>query len=124
MPPRVMATRRFHRSPFKRLTCPTCGRLGLVWLKLKNGLRPGDPDTGRRDPNFQFYGESLTGADGVYSFRTVLPGIYEPRPRHIHVKLRLDGEELLTTQFYFGNEVSLSGAEAHLGWRTRYHSEY
>ncbi|HSF79898.1 MAG TPA: hypothetical protein VLA49_01610 [Anaerolineales bacterium] len=92
------------------------GALIEIWQTDSNGiyLHPDDPDTDQRDPNFQFYGETVTGADGVYSFRTILPGIYEPRPRHIHVKLRLDGEELLTTQFYFGNEVSLSGAEANL----------
>jgi protocatechuate 3,4-dioxygenase beta subunit len=43
-----------------------------------------------------------------------LPGRYEPRPRHIHVKVKLDGDELLTTQFYFADEIKLDGQEANL----------
>jgi len=87
-----------------------------IWQTDNSGVynHPGDPGTAGRDPNFQFYGESVTGADGVYSFRTIVPGRYEPRPRHIHVKVKRDGELLLTTQFYFADEVSFDGAEAHL----------
>lgn len=87
-----------------------------IWQTDSSGVydHPGDPGTADRDRNFQFYGESATGPDGVYSFRTIVPGRYEPRPRHIHVKVRRDGVELLTTQFYFGNEINLSGAEANL----------
>jgi protocatechuate 3,4-dioxygenase beta subunit len=95
---------------------PVDGALVEIWQTDSNGiyLHPGDPDTADRDPNFQFYGESLTGSDGVYSFRTILPGRYEPRPRHIHVKIKLGGQELLTTQFYFPGDVSFSGDEANL----------
>jgi protocatechuate 3,4-dioxygenase beta subunit len=95
---------------------PLEGVVVEIWQTDSNGIymHPGDPDTDKRDPNFQFYGESLTGADGVYSFRTILPGIYEPRPRHIHSKVKLDGEVLLTTQFYFSSEVSFTGEEANL----------
>ena len=75
-------------------------------------LHPGDPDTDSRDPNFQFYGEAVTDATGHYSFRTLFPGQYEPRPRHIHVKVKLDGQELLTTQFYFAGEIDLQGDDA------------
>ena len=87
-----------------------------IWQTDDSGvyLHPNDPGTSQRDPNFQFYGEAITGTDGVYSFRTILPGHYEPRPRHIHVKIKRDGAELLTTQFYFADEVSFSGDEAHL----------
>jgi len=75
-------------------------------------LHPQDPATNSRDPNFQFYGESVTGPEGIYSFRTILPGLYEPRPRHIHVKVKRDGQELLTTQFYFAGEIDLQGDDA------------
>jgi protocatechuate 3,4-dioxygenase beta subunit len=85
-----------------------------IWQTDANGayLHPQDPATASRDPNFQFYGESMTGSDGVYSFRTILPGLYEPRPRHIHVKVKLDDHELLTTQFYFSGEIDLQGDDA------------
>ena len=95
---------------------PLEGALVEIWQTDASGvyLHPDDPGTAGRDANFQFYGESLTGADGVYSFRTILPGRYEPRPRHIHVKVKLDGDELLTTQFYFADEIKLDGQEANL----------
>jgi len=90
---------------------PVAGAVIEIWQTDANGiyLHPGDPGTDRRDRNFQFYGESPTAADGGYSFRTILPGHYEPRPRHIHVKVKLAGSELLTTQFYFEGDPDLAG---------------
>lgn len=65
---------------------------------------PGDRSTGERDPGFQFYGSANALADGGYVFRTILPGQYEPRPRHIHVKVFQADAEVLTTQYYFASE--------------------
>ena len=77
-----------------------------IWQTDDNGiyLHPNDRRTARRDASFQFYGESVTAADGTYRFRTILPGYYGSRPRHIHVKIKLDGRTLLTTQFYFARD--------------------
>lgn len=77
------------------------------WQTDANGVydHPGDAKTESRDRNFQFYGTSVTGEDGVYLFRTIVPGEYEPRPAHIHVKVKLGGAELLTTQFYFAQDA-------------------
>lgn len=85
-----------------------------IWQTDDNGvyLHPNDPGTNGRDPNFQFYGETVTDSDGRYTFRTIIPGHYEPRPRHIHVKVKDGNQELLTTQFYFANEVNFQGADA------------
>ncbi len=93
---------------------PVEGIVIEIWQTDSSGvyLHPNDPSTGQRDPNFQFYGEAVTAADGSYSFRTILPGLYEPRPRHIHVKVKLNGDELLTTQFYFAGEIDLRGDDA------------
>ncbi len=95
---------------------PLEGVVVEIWQADPSGAydHPNDPSTGGRDLNFQFYGESRTGVDGVYSFRTLLPGLYGNRPRHIHVKVRMDGTELLTTQFYFAHELILQGDEANL----------
>ena len=89
---------------------PVRGAVIEIWQTDENGayLHPRDPSTSRRDVNFQSYGESVTERNGSYSFRTVMPGAYERRPRHIHVKVRLDGKELLTTQFYFSNDAAAS----------------
>ena len=93
---------------------PIEGAMIEIWQTDAAGvyLHPNDPGTENRDRNFQFYGEAQTDVHGAYSFRTILPGLYEPRPRHIHVKVRRDGQELLTTQFYFAGEIDLQGAEA------------
>lgn len=89
---------------------PVAGAVIEIWQADANGiyLHPQDPKAGQRDPNFQSYGETTTAADGGYSFKTILPGLYEPRPRHIHVKIKLNGQELLTTQFYFSNDETLT----------------
>ena len=45
-----------------------------------------------------------TGADGRYMFRTVLPGEYPGRPRHIHYRVSAKGYATLVTQLYFARE--------------------
>lgn len=82
---------------------PVPGAAVEIWHTDADGIydHPGDRSTNDRDRGFQFYGTSVTGSDGVYTFRTIKPGEYEPRPRHIHVKVKRDGTEILTTQFYF-----------------------
>ena len=79
-----------------------------IWQTDSTGVydHPGDPGTEQRDRSFQFYGSTQTAEDGSYAFRTVLPGLYEPRPRHIHFKVKTDGETLLTSQFYFSEDVA------------------
>lgn len=82
---------------------PIANAVVEIWQTDASGayMHPNDPATASRDMDFQFYGESVTGEDGSYSFRTILPGQYEPRPRHIHFKVKLNREELLTSQLYF-----------------------
>jgi protocatechuate 3,4-dioxygenase, beta subunit len=52
------------------------------------------------DPNFQGYGQFVTGTDGAYRFRTIKPVAYPGRAPHIHFKLKGDGVKPLTTQMY------------------------
>ncbi|GAB4449153.1 MAG: hypothetical protein Kow0031_31630 [Anaerolineae bacterium] len=88
---------------------PAPGLTVEIWQTDSNGIydHPGDRSTAQRDPNFQFYGEAVTAADGSYQFRTILPGQYEPRPRHIHAKIKDGQQELLTTQIYFTGDPTL-----------------
>ena len=74
-----------------------------------------DPD-GRYDaagPDFR--GIQPLGADGSYELHTVRPGDYDisdpgaPEPHdfrcaHIHVKVWIDGRDVLTTQLYFADD--------------------
>jgi protocatechuate 3,4-dioxygenase beta subunit len=48
-------------------------------------------------------GTIVAGDDGSYRLDTIVPGKYETRPAHIHVKVWASGEELLTTQLYVIN---------------------
>ncbi|MGI9659024.1 MAG: hypothetical protein ACR2OD_08945 [Gaiellaceae bacterium] len=70
-------------------------------------LHPDDPRKDIRDVYFQSYGEALTGEDGAFSFRTIVPAPYESRPRHLHLKVTLDSVELLTTQIFFAGDAAL-----------------
>lgn len=83
-----------------------------IWQTDSSGayMHPNDPATDGRDRNFQFYGEAVTDATGRYRFLTIVPGKYEPRPVHIHVKVRAGEQYLLTTQFYFANDPTLAGS--------------
>lgn len=63
---------------------------------------------GRRDGNFQGYGRFLTASDGTYLFRTIRPGLYPGRVRHVHVKVTLPGR-ILTTQLYIQGETGNDG---------------
>lgn len=92
---------------------PLPGASVEFWQTDAEGIydHPGDGGTANRDRSFQFYGTSIADADGRYLFRTVQPGYYEPRPRHIHVKVKLDGRTLLTTQFYFEEDLATLGNE-------------
>ena len=66
-----------------------------VWQTDAFGAYPGE------DEGFRLRGRVEAGADGFYAFETVLPGFYEGRPRHIHLKVSAPDHVLLTTQVYF-----------------------
>ena len=82
-----------------------------IWQTDGQGiyLHPGDSNTNRRDRGFQFFGTSVSDSSGHYMFRTIIPGQYEPRPRHIHVKIRHSKGVLLTSQIYFTIDGETSG---------------
>ena len=49
-----------------------------LWQADLNGRysHPADPNPAPRDPNFQGWGQAVTGAGGAYSFRTFKPAAY------------------------------------------------
>jgi protocatechuate 3,4-dioxygenase beta subunit len=53
---------------------------------------------------FRYRGHVVTGPDGAFRFRTIVPAIYAGRTRHYHVKVQAPNSRLLTTQLYFPNE--------------------
>lgn len=48
-----------------------------------------------------------TDGAGRYTFTSIYPPSYGNRPRHIHVKVRADGFEELTTQIYFKGDKNI-----------------
>lgn len=71
------------------------------------------PKTGERikrelDPKFQYWGRAVTGANGEYTLKTIVPGFYPAdldsgwyRPPHIHFMVTASGFAQLVTQMYF-----------------------
>ena len=90
---------------------PLPGKLIEVWQANAGGRYRHKKDgyTAPLDPNFGGCGRCITGADGSYSFRTILPGAYpwpnggnDWRPAHIHFSIFGDGfAQRLITQMYF-----------------------
>lgn len=79
---------------------PLAGGVIEIWQCDQDGHYHHPGDGGKADPAFQGFGKVTLGKDGGYRFRTLKPAPYSGRTPHIHVKVKLDGQELLTTQFY------------------------
>ncbi len=73
-----------------------------IWQTDGDGLyrHPRDRSEGTRDPFFQYWGRAKTDKAGKYTFKTIIPGKYEPRPAHIHFKVWLGEKVVLTSQMY------------------------
>jgi protocatechuate 3,4-dioxygenase beta subunit len=97
---------------------PVADALVEIWQADSYGryLPPKDGAAGRRDPDFQGYGQARTDATGAYKFRTIRPVPYESRPPHIHFQVTHPGFRPLVTQMYVVGE---SGREnpAYFGGR-------
>lgn len=72
-----------------------------VWHCDAEGSYSEEPETYCR-------GAQVTNREGIAEFTTVYPGWYPGRTVHIHGKVHLDSRTVLTTQFYFDDEVSAS----------------
>lgn len=81
-----------------------------IWQCDSNGAylhsKTGNAD--KRDSHFQGFGRFLTGRTGEYGFRTIKPVPYPGRTPHIHVAVKIPGQEKFVTQCYVkghpGNE--------------------
>jgi protocatechuate 3,4-dioxygenase beta subunit len=62
-------------------------------------------DKGVYDNNgFRLRGHQFSDDTGRYSLETIVPGLYPGRTRHIHVKVQLPNQSILTSQLYFPGE--------------------
>lgn len=73
-----------------------------IWQTDTNGKykHPEDTVQSERDANFQYWGSAETDRKGEFTFKTIIPGKYFPRPAHIHFKVWSKGELVLTSQIY------------------------
>ena len=81
-----------------------------IWHADNNGtyIHPSSAGYANRDRNFQGFGRFLTGSTGEYVFRTIKPGLYTGRTRHIHFKVKVSSMPELTSQLYFLGEAQNS----------------
>ena len=90
-----------HGRVLDRRGSPVRGALVEIWQADNNGVYiHSNSPIANRDRNFQGYGKFLTGSGGEYIFRTVKPGLYPGRTRHIHFAITPPGGDRLVTQLY------------------------
>ncbi len=80
---------------------PVRGALVEIWQADNGGayIHSRSPIT-PRDGTFQGYGRFLTGSKGEYLFRTIRPGLYPGRTRHVHIAITPPGQARFVTQLY------------------------
>ena len=71
-----------------------------------NGDPGASPDNPSTDSTRYLRGGQVTNADGIAQIRTIYPGWYTGRTVHIHSKVHINNDEVLTTQLYFDDQVS------------------
>ena len=83
-----------------------------IWQACHSGKynNQKDPNPAPLDPNFRYWSEAITKADGKYVFKTIIPGAYPAdtnwvRPPHVHYRVTCLGYRELITQMYFGGHA-------------------
>jgi len=86
---------------------PVANAVLEIWQSNAAGryAHPGDTSAAPLDPNFQGYARIRSGPDGSYRLKTVQPGLYDTRTRHIHFDVRGKASRLIT-QMYFEGEAA------------------
>lgn len=82
---------------------PLAGALVEVWQADARGDYT-QVGAKQDDPGCLLRASLRCDAEGRYSFRTVFPGEYPGRPRHIHYRVSAAGYATLVTQLYFARE--------------------
>lgn len=84
---------------------PLAGAVVEIWQANHYGKYNHEYDpNGTHDPFFQGWGQAVSNEKGEYRFKTILPGFYANRARHIHFKVSRRGYHELVTQMYFSGE--------------------
>lgn len=78
-----------------------CKPLAGALLDFWQADERGDYD----NSGFRLRGHQFSDAEGRYRLRSVVPGLYPGRTRHVHVKVQPRNGHVLTTQLYFPGEA-------------------
>ena len=79
---------------------PLAGAQIEIWQCDHAGRYHHPGDGNRADAAFQGFGRVSVDATGDWRFRTIRPVAYGSRAPHIHLKIKLGGRTLLTSQLY------------------------
>lgn len=75
-----------------------CNPLPNTWLDFWQADARGEYD----NEGYRLRGHQFSDSQGRYYLETIVPGLYQSRPiEHIHVKVRAEGGEEVTSQLYF-----------------------
>ena len=84
-----------------------------IWHANARGIYSGEDtaamctmDDAEATASEAFRGYGVTDSDGRVEFLTVYPGWYRGRTVHIHMRILVDGEELLVSQLLFDDALS------------------
>lgn len=75
---------------------PVAGALVDFWHADDHGVYD--------NAGYKLRGHQFTDAQGRYTLKTIVPGVYAGRTRHFHVKVQAPHRPVLTTQLYFPGE--------------------
>lgn len=70
------------------------------------GGGPGGGGNTPTDAKRYLRGSQVTGADGIAKFVTVYPGWYRGRTVHVHVKVHVGSNQVVTSQLFFDESVT------------------
>jgi protocatechuate 3,4-dioxygenase beta subunit len=96
--PGMLVTGRVRSFPDCR---PVAGALVEVWHADEYGVYTRSVQAVHNDFDCRLRASLRSGEDGRYSFRSIAPGDYHGRPRHIHFRVTASGYRELVTQLYF-----------------------
>ncbi len=107
-------------------TCrPVPGAAIDIWHANASGLYSGPISNMCTDGNVAaqtstfLRGIQTTDADGWAHFNTIYPGWYSGRTPHIHSTVRLSSTELVTTQFFFSDDLNTKVYTTHPAYTPR-----
>jgi protocatechuate 3,4-dioxygenase beta subunit len=66
----------------------------------------GDQEATTTDDGTYLRGAQVADSNGIVQFTTIFPGWYRGRTMHLHLKVHLDRETVLTTQLYVEDELA------------------